>query len=317
MPLRIVFFGTAELAVASLANLAALASKSDCELLAVVTQPDKPRGRDLLLQPSPVKAAALRLQLPVLQPKRARDETFLQELRQLAPDLIVVVAYGQILPQALLDIPKHGSLNVHTSLLPRHRGAAPIQWAILNGDSETGVTIMKMDAGLDTGPILAERRTPICDSDTAQTLHDRLAPLGAELLVETISPWISGKIRPRQQPEGGSYARKIEKADGLIDWQESAEEVWRKIRAFTPWPGAFSYLQTGAQKRLIKIWEATPTEQSGAPGTILTVSREGFTVAAGSGSIAISSVQPEAKKRMTAREFLAGNPLSPGQAFTR
>ena len=311
---RIVFFGTAGLAVAS---LDALAVHPEFQILAVVTQPDKPRGRDLLQQPSPVKAAALRHGLQVLQPKRARDETFVHELRQLAPELIVVVAYGQILPQPLLDIPNYGSLNVHTSLLPRHRGAAPIQWAILSGDSETGVTIMKMDVGLDTGPILTTRSTPIFNVDTAQTLHDRLAKMGAELLVETIPPWVTGKIMPKPQPEGATYARKIEKADGLINWDESAREVWRKIRAFTPWPGAFTFLTSGAQKRLLKIWEATPSDQPGTPGTILSVSRDGITVAAGSGSLLITSLQLEAKKRMAAREFLAGNPLSAGQAFAR
>jgi len=230
MPLRIVFFGTAELACAS---LRALAANAEFKVVAVVTQPDKPRGRDMRLQPSAVKAAAVELGIAVLQPKRAREEGFIHEIRELAPDLNVVVAYGQILPQALLDVPKHGSVNVHTSLLPRHRGAAPIQWAILEGDPETGVTIMKMDAGLDTGPILTERRTTIEEKDTGRTLHDRLAVLGAELLVETIPDWVSGKIVPRAQAEGATYARKIEKADGLIVWNETAAQISRKVRAFT------------------------------------------------------------------------------------
>ena len=183
-PLRIVFMGTAELSCASLEKLA---TGEDFQILAVVTQPDKPKGRELKLQPSPVKILAENLKLPVWQPSRAREESFVSRLRELKPDLIVVVAYGQILPQAILDLPAYGCLNVHTSLLPKYRGAAPIQWAIANGEPETGVTIMKMDAGLDTGPVLSTRVTSILPADDSQTVHDRLAQLGADLLMETIS----------------------------------------------------------------------------------------------------------------------------------
>ena len=203
--MTIVFMGTAELSCASLEKLA---RDDRFRLAAVVTQPDKPRGRDLKLQPSPVKALAQTLGLPVLQPAKAREENFIAELRALAPDLIVVVAYGQILPQAILDLPKFGCLNVHTSLLPKYRGASPIQSAILNGETESGVTIMKMDAGLDTGPILSQRGTPILPEDNSQTLHDRLAQLGAELLLQTIPDYVAGKILPRTQPaEGVSHCR--------------------------------------------------------------------------------------------------------------
>ena len=314
MPLRIVFFGTAELACAS---LEAIATNSGFQVVSVVTQPDKPSGRDLHLQPSAVKGTALRLGTPVLQPQRAREENFIREIRDLAPDLSVVVAYGQILPQALLDVPKHGSLNVHTSILPKHRGAAPIQWAILNGDAETGVTIMKMDAGLDTGPILSERKTPISDRDTSQTLHDRLAAMGAELLVETIPLWVHGKIVPRSQPEGSTYARKIEKSDGLINWEEPAAGIWRKVRAFTPWPGAFTYLETAGKRRMIKVWEGSVIHTVGKPGAILSASRDGIVVGAGTDCFQITTLQPEGKKKMTAQEYLAGNALLPGQVFTR
>ncbi len=314
MPWRVVFFGTAELAVAS---LEALAANDRYKVVAVVTQPDKPRGRDLELQPSAVKAAAVRLGIPVLQPRRARDEQFLQEIRNLSPDISVVAAYGQILPQALLDIPKHQSLNVHTSLLPRHRGAAPIQWAILSGDRETGVTIMKMDAGLDTGPILTQRKTLVADSDTAQTLHDRLAQMGAVLLLETIPQWISGHLAPQPQPEGATYARKIEKGDGLINWEEPADEIWRKLRAFTPWPGAFTFSEIGGKRRMLKIWEAKPVDQSGQPGTIIALGKDGIVVGTGKGALCITALQLEGKKRMAVHEFLAGNPLSPQQVFTR
>ncbi|HVK57595.1 MAG TPA: methionyl-tRNA formyltransferase [Candidatus Kapabacteria bacterium] len=311
---RIVFFGTAELACAS---LEALLRSPAFQVIAVVSQPDKPRGRDLQLQPSPVKATALCHNIPVLQPKRARSDEFIQQVRDLAPDLSVVVAYGQILPQPLLDVPKLGSLNVHTSILPKHRGAAPIQSAILSGDPVTGVTIMKMDAGLDTGPILSVRTTPIADTDNSQTLHDRLADLGAELLVETIPNFIAGSITPQPQPEGATYARKIEKSDGLINWQEPAAEIWRKLRAFTPWPGAFTYYEVAGKKRMLKILEAVPSDASGQPGRMLSSSRDGIVIAASTGSLRATAVQPEGRKRMTVQEFLAGNSLPVGQEFTR
>src|ERR1039457_6929833 len=199
--LRIIFMGTAEL---SCASLAALAADEKFHVAAVITQPDRPKGRDLKPQPSPVKSLALKLGLPVLQPARARDEQFIGELRALKPDLIVVVAYGQILPQTILDLPKFGCLNVHTSLLPKYRGAAPIQWAIANGETETGVTVMKMDAGLDTGPIVSQRRTEILAEDDSATLHDRLAQLGAELLAQTIPDYVAGKIQLAPQPAAGA-----------------------------------------------------------------------------------------------------------------
>ena len=215
-PLQIIFMGTAELSCASLQKLAA---DKSFQILAVITQPDKPKGRELKLTPSPVKLLAEKLHLPVWQPLKARDEQFIAELRALKPDLMVVVAYGQILPQAILDIPPHGCLNVHTSLLPKYRGAAPIQWAIANGDAETGVTIMKMDAGLDTGPILSMRRTRILPTDDSKTLHDRLAQLGADLLTETIPSYVAGVIfrrnlsRWRARP---MRPRSKKRMDGLI-----------------------------------------------------------------------------------------------------
>ncbi|HTD66431.1 MAG TPA: methionyl-tRNA formyltransferase, partial [Candidatus Limnocylindria bacterium] len=206
-PLRLIFMGTPPLAATV---LEALLTDEQFKIIAVVTQPDQPKGRDLKLQPSAVKQLALKNNLPILQPERARDEAFVAQVRELAPELIVVAAYGQILPQALLDVPRLGCLNVHTSLLPKYRGAAPIQWAILNGDTETGVTIMKMDAGLDTGAIVSEERTPIIAEDDAQTLHDRLAQMGGALLTRTIPNFAAGKIIPVPQPsEGSTYARKI------------------------------------------------------------------------------------------------------------
>lgn len=314
-PLRIVFMGTAELACAS---LEALAKSPEFNVVAVVTQPDKPKGRELKLQPSAVKALALRLNIPVLQPIKARAEEFVAKLRELNPDLIVVVAYGQILPQTILDVPRFGCLNVHTSLLPKHRGAAPIQWAILDGEKETGVTIMQMDAGLDTGDILAQTQTPILPNDNSQTLHDRLAKLGAELLLETIPGVAAGSILPRKQPdEGSSYARKISKDDGKLDWNEPAEKLWNKIRAFTPWPGAFAFHNIDGNARLLKIWEAEVTENlSGEPGTILQTDKSGIVVACGENALRILVLQREGGKRLSAREFLAGCRINAGEKFS-
>jgi methionyl-tRNA formyltransferase len=312
MPIvRIIFMGTADLACAS---LQALCREKSFQVIAVVSQPDKPRGREMSLHPTPVKTLALAEGLPVLQPERARNQAFIDQLKTLQPELIVVAAYGQILPQALLDIPRHGCLNVHTSLLPKYRGAAPIQWAILNGDSETGVTIMKMEAGLDTGPMLTQVVTPIAPTDDARSLHARLARLGGELLVKTIPDYVSGKIVPRPQPaEGVSYARKISKEDGQIDWTQPARVVWNRLRGFTPWPGAFSRVAGADRSRFLKIWRAeVESNLSGPPGTILRADRDGIVVACGEQSLRVLELQPESSRRMTAGEFLAGHPLAVG-----
>jgi methionyl-tRNA formyltransferase len=307
--LRVIFMGTAEVAAAS---LQALKAQPDVTVAAVVTQPDRPKGRHLELQPSPVKEIALRERLPVLQPDRARNEDFIRELRGLQPDLIVVAEYGQILPKAILDLPRLGCLNVHTSLLPKYRGAAPIQWAILNDEPETGVTIMKMDPGLDTGDILAQRATPIRPEDDSQTLHDRLATLGAELLIETIREYAANRITPRPQPvEGASHARKISKEDGLLDWRLPARALWNRVRAFTPWPGAFTHL--GPRPALLKVWRAEPAEESGQPGEILSVDKAGLVVACGEKALRIFDLQRQGGRRMTVRDFLAGHELRPGQ----
>jgi methionyl-tRNA formyltransferase len=309
--LRVIFIGTAEL---SCDSLRALIESPGCQVVAVVTQPDRPKGRELKLQPSPLKVLALRAKLPVLQPERARDEAFLGTLRDLRPDLIAVAAYGQILPQSLLDLPRFGCLNVHTSLLPRYRGAAPIQWAILNGDAETGVTIMKMDAGLDTGDILAQAKTPIHPEDTSQTLHDRLARLGAELLVRTIPDYVVGRIHSRAQPaEGVSYASKIRKQDGHIDWTQPAGAIWNRVRGLAPWPGTFSYLPGQPQPHLLKIWQAEPVERTGPPGEVLQADKTGIVVGCGRDALRLLVLQREGGRRLHAQEFLAGHPLLPGQ----
>jgi methionyl-tRNA formyltransferase len=319
--LRIIFMGAPDL---SSAGLEALAHDAKFQIAAVVTHPDHPKGRGLKPQPSPVKSLALRLGLPVLQPEHARDEKFIAELRALRPDLIIVVAYGHILPPAILDLPRFGCLNTHTSLLPEYRGAAPIQWAIANGETETGVTIMKMDAGLDTGGILAQRRTPIRPADNSVTLHDRLARLGAELLAQTIPDYVAGKIQPMPQPaEGTNHAPKIKKEDGRIDWNQPAQTILNRLRAFTPWPGAFTFLKMESKQRLIKIWKVEVIEAAclaevpgdGRPGEILSAGKDGIIVSCGRNALRILELQREGGRRMSAVEFLAGNPLNCGGRF--
>ena len=317
--LRLVFMGTPDIACPT---LQALATASGLHVVGVVAQPDKPRGRDLQLQPPPVKQLALRLGLPVLQPERARHEAFHAQLRELRPDLVVVLAYGQLLPQALLDIPAHGCLNVHTSLLPRWRGAAPIQWAILEGDAQTGVTIMRMDAGLDTGGIVSTRATPIAPDDNAQTLHDRLALLGAELLVQTIPRYVSGELPSRPQPaDGVTYARKLTKDDGRLDWSQPASVLHHRLRAFTPWPGTFTFLPAQPRPLLLKVWRAEvaevrasdpPSSPAALPGQVLAADKSCLLIACREGALRLLEVQKEGGRRMNAAEFLAGHPFAPG-----
>ncbi len=312
-PLRLVFMGTPELAAVC---LDALLRASGIQVAGVVTQPDRPKGRDLKLAPPPVKELALRHGLPVLQPEKARDEKFIEQLAAWQPELIAIAAFGQILPQRILDLPKFGCLNVHTSLLPKYRGAAPIQWAILNGDTETGVTIMQVEAGLDAGPIVSTVRTPIDAADNAQTLHDRLAKLGAALLVKTIPDYVAGLLTPQPQPpEGGTYAAKIKKQDGAMDWKLPARVLWNRVRGFTPWPGAFTHFAAQPKPFLLKIWEAEPVAGTGVPGEILQAGKHGIVVACGEGALRVVMLQREGGRRINAAEFLAGCPLVPGQRF--
>jgi methionyl-tRNA formyltransferase len=309
--LRFIFMGTAEL---SCASLRALLVVPEFQVVGVVTQPDKPRGRNLKLQPSPAKELAVSHGLPVLQPERARNEQFIEQLRALEPDLIAVAAYGQILPASILEFPRFGCLNVHTSLLPKYRGAAPIQWALLNDEAETGVTIMKMDPGLDTGDILTQEATPITPEDTSESLHDRLAEMGARLLVQTIPEHVTGRIQPRpQHAEGATYAPKIKKEDGRLDWKQPARMLWNRVRALTPWPGAFSYLQNGPRPTLLKIWRAEVTARAGTPGEILQADNAGIVVGCGCNALRILELQREGGRRLQASEFLAGHKLKAGQ----
>ena len=304
--------GTAELACAS---LTALAQNPAFEVVGVVTQPDRPKGRNLAPHPPPVKRTALGLNLPVFQPERVRHEEALQQLRSWQPEVIAVAAYGQILPVALLELPRWGCLNVHASLLPKYRGAAPIQWALLNGETQTGITIMKMDAGLDTGDILTSQPTGIAADDNAETLHDRLAAMGARLLPATILEWVAGNLEAKpQDPAAATHARKITKEDGQLDWRLPALDLWNRVRALNPWPTAYTSVPAEPKPVGLKIWQAeVEPSLEGRPGEILRAEASALIVACGEQALRVLSLQREGKKRLPAAEFLAGFPLKAGK----
>jgi methionyl-tRNA formyltransferase len=305
--------GTAELACAS---LAALAMFPHTRILGVVTQPDRPQGRNLKLQAPPVKRAARERGLTVLQPDRARDPGFVAQLAALAPDLIVVAAYGQILPASILELPPHGCLNVHTSLLPRYRGAAPIQWAILNGDTTTGVTLMRINEQLDAGDIVAQCTLPIGPDETAESLHQRLALAGAQLLVASLPDYLEGRTTPRPQPDTGiSYAPKIRKDDGRIDWTLTGWQLYNRFRAFTPWPGSFTFLPATPQPLRVRICQAQVADASGPPGTVLQAGPNLLRVACGASALDLLSLQREGGRPLATREFLAGHPIPLGASL--
>ncbi|MBM3860361.1 MAG: methionyl-tRNA formyltransferase [Verrucomicrobia bacterium] len=294
--MRIVFMGSADLACPCLEALARLPNH---EVVAVVTQPDRPKGRDLKLSPPPVKVAAEQLGLAVQQPPSMKDPAAQEALRASRPDLIAVVAYGQILPRAVLDLPPRGCINVHASLLPRWRGASPIQHAILAGDAETGVTTMFLNEKMDEGDIILQRVEPIRTDDTSGTLYDRLAKIGAELLVEIVT----GENLPRrpQDHSQATYARKLTKEDGRVNWTKPAIEIERMIRAFNPWPGAHTF----SGELMLKLWRSEIVAiGKDLPGKVL----DGFVVATGEGGLRVLEVQPSGKRRMGAAEFLRGHP---------
>ncbi len=301
--MRIAFMGTAELACPCLEALAKLPGH---QVVAVVTQPDRAKGRELKPAPPPVKVAAERLGLTVQHPLKIREPVAIDSLRAARPDLITVVAYGQILPKSVLQIPHLGCVNVHTSLLPRWRGAAPIQYAILHGDHETGVTTMYMDEHMDTGDIILQRAQLIHADDTSATLHDRLAKLGADLLVETVGLIAQGKApRTEQDETRATLAKKITKEDGRIDWTRSAVEIERQVRAFNPWPGT----HTRAGDLLLKVWKVEVVEGvSGNPGEVLA----DFIVATGQGGVRIRELQPANSKRMPVDAFMRGHAVKVG-----
>jgi methionyl-tRNA formyltransferase len=302
--LRVAFMGSPEFAVPTLE--AVLAAH---QVVAVVTQPDKPAGRGQRLEPPPVKAVAERAGVPVLQPRSARTPELVDELRRLAPDVAVVVAYGKILPQAVLDVPRLGCLNVHGSLLPRYRGAAPIQWAIIRGETETGITIMKLDAGMDTGPMLLRRAVAIGEDDTAGTMAARLAPVGAELMREALARLEAGGLV--ETPQDGSLATlapMLTKEDGRIDWSQPAAAVRDRVRGVDPWPGATALLDG----EVVKMWRPRVVPGRGAPGEVLGADRDGLLVACGDGAVALAELQLPGRKRLPAPAFLAGRPVPAG-----
>lgn len=279
--------------------------------LAVYTQPDRPAGRGRRLQASAVKQLALAERLPLRQPPSLRDPAAIEALRASGADYLVVVAYGQILPPPALEATRHGALNVHASLLPRWRGAAPVQRAILAGDRETGVSIMQLDAGLDTGPVLLERRCPIHDDDTGGRLHDRLAALGAQALCEALDGLAAGRLQPREQPDSGvTYAAKLDKAEGLIDWDRPAGEIERLVRAFDPWPGAYTLLD--GERLRVHAARAQPVVAAGVPGQVLTASADGIDVHTGDGVLRLTRVQRAGGRALDAGEFLNARPVHPG-----
>jgi len=298
---RVVFMGSPEFAVPSLQALAA-----NYPLVGVVTQPDKPAGRGRELKPPAVKSLALELNLPVMQPRRLREPQAMEQLQAWAPDLIVVTAFGQILRPAVLDLPRFGCINVHASLLPRWRGAAPINAAILHGDPQTGVTIMCMDPGVDTGPVLSQCAMPILSDDTALSLGQRLAEIGAELLVQTLPGYLAGNLQPRPQEEtGATYAPMMQKEDGALDFSRPAEALARQVRAFYPWPGAYTEWPGGLLKVLCAHAAPATLVSNLAVGgrTVL----DGLpAVRAGEGLLVLDEVQPAGKKPMPGSAFLQG-----------
>ena len=308
--LNVVFLGSGPLGVPT---LRALAEAPDVAVLLVVTQPDRPAGRGLKPQPTPIKVLAEELGLPVFQPERINREV--ERIRALQPDVLVVAAYGQILSKALLDVPRLGSVNLHASLLPKYRGAAPIQWALLSGETVTGVTTFLMDEGLDTGPILLQREVPIDEDDTAGTLEAKLAEIGAELMLETLRGLAQGTLTPKPQDDSqATYAPKIKKEQSKIDWTKSARELFNLIRAMEPSPGAYTFYRG---RRLKVRWGRVVDEeaQRGEPGEVIALGAEGPVVQTGRGLLELLKVQPEGRKVLSGRDFLHGYRVREGERF--
>lgn len=307
MSMRVIFMGTPEFAVPSLEALL----KSDDQVIGIITQPDRPKGRGQSLTSSPIKHIAERERLPLLQPTKMKDPGFLDALRAWKADLITVAAFGRILPPVILNLPPRGCINVHGSLLPKYRGAGPVQWAIINGETETGVTTMLMDEGMDTGAILLQERLLINVEDTAGTLSTRLAELGGRLLIKTITLLKAGNLVPRQQDHSqATLAPLLKKEDGVIDWAMSATAIANRVRGLTPWPGAYTF----AGKERWTIWrtEAIAEQVNGLPGTVTQVTKDAVHVATGNGVLVLREVQPANRRRMTVSDYLAGHPISVG-----
>lgn len=300
--MKVVFMGTPDFSVGTLEAIIAAGH----EVAGVVTQPDRPKGRGKAMQYTPVKTAAIAADIPVYQPIKVREPEFVELLRQLKPDVIVVVAFGQIIPASILEIPVFGCLNVHASLLPKYRGAAPIQWAVIDGEKESGVTIMRMDAGLDTGDMLAKTVIPLQKNETGGSLFDKLSKAGAGLLVDTLDRLEQGEITPEKQPADSpnAYARMIRKTDGRIDWHMEAKNIERLIRGLNPWPSAYTILN----QKTLKIWKASvlDVETRKEPGMVTDAGKSGIFVQTGKGVLRLEEVQLEGKKRMSCDAFLRG-----------
>ncbi len=306
--LKVAFAGTPEFAAQALQAIL----DAGFEVPLVLTQPDRPAGRGMKLTPSPVKRLALAHGLPVDQPERLRTDEQRAALVACAPDVLVVAAYGLLLPAEVLALPRLGCINIHASLLPRWRGAAPIHRAIEAGDAETGITIMQMDEGLDTGAMLLRRALPILPDDTTASLHDRLAALGAQMIVDTLSLLPQGRLQAEPQPDSGvTYAAKIGRAEAAVDWRQPASEIERRMRAFDPFPGVSAQLG----ETPIKFWRARTEAGSGEPGSVLAAGADGIVVACGDGVLRILMLQKPGSRRMEAGEFLRGFPVNPGDRF--
>lgn len=307
--MKIVYMGTPDFAVPALAALV----DAGYEVAGVVTQPDKPKGRGKTLVPTPVKEEALKHRIPVYQPKKVREPEFVETLKEIGPDIIIVAAFGQIIPKEILDMPEFGCINIHASLLPKYRGAAPIQQAVINGDEEAGITIMKMGTGLDTGDMISQASVLLTKDETGGSLFDRLADLGAELLVKTLPSIFDRTAVYEPQPEESPtpYAGMITKQMGLLDFHKSAEELERLIRGMDPWPSAYTFLNG----KSLKVWKAAVEQNvSGQeePGTVTGTDKEGIHVSCGQGSLILKEIQLEGKKRMDAAAFLRGYPVETG-----
>ena len=304
--MRIIFMGTPEFAAPAIDSLI----DAGHEIAAVFSQPDKPKGRGYAMTPPPVKVKAMEHNIPVYQPKSMRDGEALKIFREIKPDVGVVIAYGKILPQEILDAPKYGCINVHASLLPKYRGAAPIQWSVIDGESKTGVTTMQMDAGLDTGDMLLRSETDIAPDETAGDLHDRLSAMGAELIVKTLDALARGELKPEKQDDSGTcYAKMLTKELCAVDWSRSAREIHNQIRGLSPWPVATAVLE-GRKLKLHRSAVSPIEAAEGKCGEIICL--EPLTVKCGSGAVELLEIQAEGKKRMTAEDYLRGHKIEKG-----
>ena len=304
--IKVVYMGTPEFAVNALRRI----HEEGYDIIGCFTQPDKQKGRSSKLIAPPVKVCAEEFGIPVFQPEKIREEEYVEELRSLNPDVIVVAAFGQILPESILNIPKYGCINIHASLLPKYRGAAPIEWAVIDGEKETGVTTMYMEKGLDTGDMIEKAVTEIGADETAEELRSRLADMGAELIISTLKNVISGNCsREKQDDSKSNYAVMLKKEMGKVDWNDPADKIERLIRGLQPWPVVYATLND----KNLKIYAASVEgDRDGEPGEIVEVTNTNFVVKCGSGSLRIKSVQPEGKKRMDSVAFLNGNKIEPG-----